>query len=87
MRKIGKVTKEELNKLTREIVDTPESWDNLNENMAELCRALHGSELDGLLGYAACVKSPLEVCCIAMAIGYELALQRAEISELEELVN
>jgi hypothetical protein len=87
MEKIGKVTKEELNKLAHEMVSTSESWDNLNENMAELCRALLHSELDRLLGYAACVKSPMEVCCIAMAIGYQLALQRAEIQELEELVN
>jgi hypothetical protein len=87
MRKIGKVTKEELNKLAHEMVGTSESWDNLNENMFELCRALEGSELDRLLGYAACVKSPLEVCCIAMAIGYQLALQRAEINALEQIVN
>jgi hypothetical protein len=87
MTKIVKVTKEDLEELANDILDTPDDRSTLLANSRELSNASNNTKLDLAIAKCFALSSPREVCYLAMAIGCQLGLRRAEIDKLEELAN
>jgi hypothetical protein len=87
MTKIVKVTKEDLEELVNDILNTHDDRCTLLANTHELSSASNDTKLDVAIAGCFALSSPREVCYLAMAIGCQLGLRRAEIDKLEDLAN